>query len=435
MTIPAATEIPPRPFWARTGFLIACVAILICVRMPEIILKGRFWTEEGKVFFHNAWTLPPLQALFFSFAGYMNLSANAGTLAARWLMPLPLAPYMTIGLSLLVMLCPFLVLLTARDHWLQPPHVRLAAVALALFVPNSQEVWLQTLHCQFHLALCAGLILALEELPFAPVRWFRRTLLFLAPLCGPIALVLLPLFVARAWLDKSWPRLAQAISLGAGAAIQLAFFFNFFPDRHYQLDPVTFLNLITLRHLVVPFLGIHHYSQSISEAVRSRLASGHIPLKATLLPFLVFIPLAYLVWRQRRQSAALWFFVAFGVLATFSYYGALDGAKAMLILHAGARYVFAPQALLGFSILALAAARPQPFSLAAWGVVAWLLLLGAWEYAHPWSLMANGPAWSSQIAAWRANPNHRIDLWPEGWWVYLPPQPTAPTPKTPNTEP
>ena len=65
---------------------------MICLRMPDIIATGRFWCEEGNVFFHNAWVLPAGKALFNPFGGYLNLAANAATLAGRWLLPVPPPP-------------------------------------------------------------------------------------------------------------------------------------------------------------------------------------------------------------------------------------------------------------------------------------------------------------------------------------------------------
>ena len=116
--------------------LLLC-ALLVCARMPNIVIEGRFWAEEGNVFFHNAWTLPPLRALFTSYAGYLNLATNAATLAARWLLPLRLAPYLTILVGLLGQLCAPLLLLTARDAWLGPTWRRIVAVLLVLLVPEA----------------------------------------------------------------------------------------------------------------------------------------------------------------------------------------------------------------------------------------------------------------------------------------------------------
>ena len=73
--------------------MVALPALAICARMPEIVIKGRFWAEEGDVFFHEAWVLPPMRALFRSYGGYLNLAANIGTLAARWLLPVSSAPH------------------------------------------------------------------------------------------------------------------------------------------------------------------------------------------------------------------------------------------------------------------------------------------------------------------------------------------------------
>src|SRR3978361_639414 len=77
-------------------------AALVCLRMPEIVIKGRFWAEEGRYFYHDAWVMPPLQALLAPVGGYLNIVANASTLAARWLLPLRLAPYLTIAAALAV---------------------------------------------------------------------------------------------------------------------------------------------------------------------------------------------------------------------------------------------------------------------------------------------------------------------------------------------
>ena len=127
-----------------------------------IVVAGRFWAEEGQHFFEDAWFMAPLPALFTSFGGYLNLVANAAAVLARWLMPLRLAPYLTISTGLFFQLCPPLLVLGARDAWLQPFNVRCSAWLLLLLVPASEEIWLQTLHCQFELSLCCAIILALD---------------------------------------------------------------------------------------------------------------------------------------------------------------------------------------------------------------------------------------------------------------------------------
>ena len=318
--------------------MLVLLASMICLRMPEIIIKGRFWAEEGYVFFHYAWVLPPTQALFHQAGGYLNLVANAGTLAARWLLPLRLAPYLTMGLALLIQLCPLLLLLNARDPWLRARLTGVAAVLLVLFVPAVEEIWLQTLHCQFELTLCCGIILALRPDPMCSATTvFRSTLLLLAPLCGPGAIALLPLFLARAVFSRDPERFGQVLILGLGAALQLGLFFHAADGRGYSLDPIVLLNVFTVRHLYLPFLGVDR-AELAAQSIEASLRSGHVALGATMLPVLTFGPLLLLTFRCDDGRPAFWLLAGGGMIACVSYFGAIGGAEVLIHARAGGRH-------------------------------------------------------------------------------------------------
>jgi hypothetical protein len=263
-----------HPF-LRVALPLAVFALLVCIDMPQIIVQGRFWAEEGTIFFENAWVMAPASALFTSYGGYLNLIANAATLAARWFVPLPMAPYVTIATGLVFQLCPPLLLLTARDAWLQKLPVRVAGLLLLLLVPASQEVWLQTLHCQFELLLCCAIILACD----IATGWravLRLALLTLAPLTGVVCMTLGPLFLLRAIMDRSGARLVQTVALGVPALVQLVFFFHAVPGRGYALHGVLLLCAITIHHLALPFLGID-MANTIAAAIREALRTSHVP--------------------------------------------------------------------------------------------------------------------------------------------------------------
>ncbi len=400
-----------------TAAALGLFALLVCVRMPEIIIKGRFWAEEGQVFFANAWTMPPGQALLNAYGGYLNLIANAATLAARWVMPLRLAPYLTITVSLLVQLCAPALLLTAKDRWLQPLGVRLAGVLLLLLVPSTGEIWLQTLHCQFQLLLCCGIILGLD-VPVGRAVWFRTGMLVLAPLCGPVVIALVPLFMARAAIDRSRARLMQTMALGVGSAIQLVVFFHpdAIADRGYTLRPLTLLHVFAVRHVVVPFLG-----PGAALALGRALQAGELPLVAAALPVCVFGPAVVAMLWPGRPRAPLWLMAAGLVAACVSYFGARGGAATLISVYAGERYIFAPQALFALSVLALAASSGRFVSWAARAAVAWLLMVGGLGYFHPVPDTRDGPSWRAEVAAWQADPAHRLYLWPPNWRVQLMP--------------
>src|SRR5262245_2280531 len=300
-------EAAPRTRWRvrSTALLLAAFAVLVCTRMPAIVVKGRFWAEEG-LFFRNAWTKPPVEALLAPVGGYLNIAASGVTLAASALLPLAYAPYLTIAMALLVQLFPPLLLLTARDEWLQLWPARLGAVLLLLLLPASEEIWLHTLHCQFELTLCCGIILALD----ADKGWraaLRLCLLVLAPLCGPGAITLLPLFVARAALERSAARGAQALMLSAGAAVQLLACFTPDPRRAYTFDPAILLTIIAVRHLAVPLFGLGR-GQAIAVMLRAAARAGEPLLVWVIPPLMLLAAFGIATLRVGLRGSAIWLF-------------------------------------------------------------------------------------------------------------------------------
>ncbi len=408
----------PSPAWL---LVLMAFAVLVCLRMPQIILKGRFWAEEGRFFFHNAWVLPPGQALLEPVGGYLNLVANGATLAARWLMPLRLAPYMTITVALLIQLLPPLLILTARDGWLRGPLTRISGVLLLLLVPASEEIWLQTLHCQFELTLCCGIILVLEP-EAGLLGLLRLAILLLAPLCGPGAIALIPLFLLRLAGDRNAARLLQVVVLCLAAALQISLFLRSTPGRGFSLDPAVLLCIMTVRHLALPFLGGAR-AEGIAAAIRARLASGHTPHVATILPILVGGMLALMVAARPAPRPAFWLLAAALLIAVLSYFGAIGQATSLIDVRLGERYAFVPEALFSLALLALTVTTWRPLALLGWIAIAWQLTIGAQQFAHPWTLTSDGSAWRPQVAGWRLHPGQPLNLWPDGWTVTL--EPTA----------
>jgi hypothetical protein len=395
--------------------LLVVFGSMICLRMPQIIVEGRFWCEEGNVFYRNAWLLAPGTALFNSFGGYLNLAPNAATLAARWLLPVAYAPYLTIALGLLVQLCPLALLLDARDDWMKPLAVRVAAILLILFVPAVEEIWLNSLHCQFQLTLCCAIILSLESYGAMTRRSLARyAVLLVAPLCGPGAIALLPLFALRTAMDRSAGRFWQTVFLAVGSFLQLALFFHHEQSRSYSLDPSLLLNIFTVRHLYLPYLGIDH-ARIAAAAIEARRLSGHVPLKATLLPILVFGPLLVLSLLHRRTGPAFWFLTAGGLVACASYYGAIAGAETLIDARNGGRYVFVPQALFSLALLALAVNATVPVLRLLWVPVIWLLCVGGYEFVHPWQFVAHGPPWRDEVDRWEQDPSYKLHVWYGSW--------------------
>jgi hypothetical protein len=392
---------------------------LICLRMPDIVLHGRFWAEEGKVFFSDAWRLPAGKMLFRPYGGYLNLVANAGAMGARSLVSVERAPYFTTGLALVFQTCPAILILSSGASWLRSRWAIVAALLILATPPASEEVWLQTLHSQFHLAVCAGLILAMPAQSGRCLNAFRLALLVLGPLCGPACIILLPFFALRAIIEKSQARLWQTLALLSSSALQIGMFLSVQQGRSYHIDSSVLASVMLVRHLFVPLMG-SHAAVPLADWIHGRYAAGAIPWSAVMLSCATFACWIWVVLRRWREAPA-WLLIAGLAIAALSYYGAIDGGTNLLSVGFGLRYSFAPQVLMSFSLLALASARRGAVSYAAATVLCWLIVVGLAGYFTPSSpVFAHGPDWRSEVAAWRADQCHRLAIWPSGWVMDLP---------------
>jgi hypothetical protein len=412
---------PPRGGFgpASRGVLLLVFALLVAAKLPNILLLGRFWAEEGALFLLRAWQMPWYRALFAPWAGYLNLTANLGGILAWHLPPLAWAPYVTSALAMGIQLCPAILLLSSRDPWLQRRWVLLAALLLVLTVPAADEVWLSSIESHFHLNLCAGIILALA-VPVGAAGLFRLLLLLLGALSGPGSWVLTPLFVVRAVLERSWRRAGQAAALGLGVLLQLGFFYTHHAGRPYAIRPLRFLEIAFSKHMLLPFIGLRQ-GRSIGEHLYQAVHAGHVPRWPIYLA-VTGGALAVAVFATTRRTEPRWLALAAAFLAGASYIGSMGDPTAMVMPQAGGRYAFAPQALLALAVLAVAATQGGRVGLIAKFITLWWIAIGVAYFFDPVSFVfATGPGWRRELSRHIADPSHVVASWPPGWIVPLPP--------------
>jgi hypothetical protein len=411
----------PRRDLGPLGRLLALAAFLAAVaaRLPKVALKGRFYAEEGPFFFGYAWHMPWRDALTHTLGGYLNIVASGATLAdaalvrAGWL-SLEHAPYFTEAVALAFQACPAVLVLTARADWLTGRWRRLAALALLATPPLAEQVWLHTLHSQFHLGVAAALLLALEAEAGPALTAFRLALLALGPLTGPAAILLAPLFVARAAWERTPARIAQAAAIALGSAVQLGLFYAGSRARAFGIDAPTLLAVLGVRHVALPLFG-PDVAMGLAAGGRAALRAGALPWLAMGLGAAAGLgALAFAATRWRRPEA--WLSVAALALAVVSYIGGIRSGPLMLDPEFAGRYAFAPLVLAALAALAACETAPR----ARWGV-GWLVVVGLYAGLRPLPDIANGPDWRAEVRAWRADPEHRLEVWPKGWKLDLAP--------------
>lgn len=405
--------------------LLAGFLVLILLRLPQVWQFGRFFCEEGTIFFSYAWHRPASEALWRSFAGYTNLAANASTVLAVQLVrsgtiALEHAPYVTMGIATLFQLIPAALILTGKGTWLDTRSAVIASMLIVAISPMTEEVFANVLHIQFHLALCAGLILALDVPVHRRARVLYGVLLFLAPLSGPGAIILLPLFCLRTLIDKDAGRAVQTIVLGTAAAIQLLFFYTASPLRGDLLDPVSLLDLLFIRLGVMPLLSApiaNLYGVRIFADSRDH---GLIWLGTAVIAFAYFAALLAFASRSRKDPA-IWL-ISSGLLVASVAFGAgmLPLPPGVVYLSTAAqRYNFVPLTLIGMGLVAMSTRANPPLAWVFRGLTFLFLASGALTYAAPIDDMAHGPNWGDEVARWRANNQYRPKVWPSTWEVDL----------------
>jgi hypothetical protein len=412
--------------WQRAS-LFAAVALLTACRLPGAWRHGRLLGEEGTIFLAFAWHRSTGEALGRSFGGYLNLAANSITLLTarlvQWgILPLKFAPYLTMVTAFLFQLLPALLILTGSARWLANRGAVITALLILAIAPLTEEVFFNVLHIQFHLALSAALILALD----IPRSQFSRlgymAILIVAPLCGPGAIILVPFFVLRALLERCPARLAQTAAVASGAALQLTLFFVPNPARGQLFDPMTIAAIIFVRLVALPLAGWWN-----AESIGGLIHAAHYQRGGGLWWWTAiagavgyFGVLIRLALRDRRDSA-VWLIVPGLVVAIVSFGGGSIsmGSRQWLGPTAGERYNFLPLILISFGLIALAT-RPEgkhrPFAAT---LCLLTLFSGAITFGRPLAEVSTGATWGDETAIWYRDHNHPLATWPETWTVDL----------------
>lgn len=404
------------PRWQRWALLPA-FALLLALRLPLAWQHGRFLDEEATVFLAYAWHFPFADAVLRPFAGYLNLGATLPTAllaqaAKTHIFSLENAPYVTMLLGLLLQTFPALLLLTGKADWISSKTNKLLALLVLALLPATEEVYFNVLHIQFQLALCVALLLALDVPASRPLKIFSAAILVLAPLCGPGAIVFLPLFALRAMIEKDPARLHQILFLSAGSALQFSLFYSASPIRGFSPDAVTTTASLSARFIVMPLFGGGAADRVADLIVRSQLHGYLLTSCFAALAMLYFGLLAYSAWRYRRRT--VWLIAGALTIAVVTLRAGLAHPNPYFALYAslGQRYNFLPLALLGLAIvgsIGLAKGRERTVYVA---LTALMLTTGTIQYFRPREEYAHGPIWSEEVQNWRQDHRHKLRAWP-----------------------
>lgn len=400
---------------------LAILAILAFLRAPWVLLNGRFWAEEGTIHFAHAHNEGGIAGLTFidQRAGYLNLIPNLGTWLAS-LVPLSIAPLVTTWLSFLVLLFVLWVVIAWPSDLLPTATSRLVAGGLLLIGPAAHpEVWLNTINSQTYCGVL-GIVLLFVRLDELSERRFSVSLvaLLVAALSGLYTTILTPLFLWRAYRDRTRRTLIQAGVITAATAFQGIVLLVSRTSGSLEDSKLT---IPGAAELLGTFAGLHVAPMALGRSESDALAANVIEprrawvLAVVLVAVLVIGALAFAV-RESSLALLLPLGGAFVLTEVFVQVGAWGLADA--------RYAVVP-----LSILSLLLAHGIGISTSsltrgvAIGLVAAASIGGLAEY---WTekrialACVECPDWNHEIEAWETDPSDGLEIWPYPPWPFSP---------------
>lgn len=405
----------------KEAYFVAIVMVLFLIlsfwKMRGFLLEGRFWAEEGVHFYtdisrhDNIWG-----ALGYLFHGHLEIMTNFIVLLSTKV-DLQYAPLVTTYGSLVLQLIPVVFVVGSYQS------LGLSRLNVALFVitlvglAQSAEVWANSINLHFHFAVLAAVMLVIEPKTMTQ-KWGSCILVAVSGLSGIPANFLVPIFLLKAFFEKSKISWIHALILTATALLQIALLFANQLEmgaRQLTLPPLITWYAIIAQMIWSPLAGFQIFKDAIF-----MMHGGITGETWTLLRSLIIaafgtglIGYIFISAFRRKHSVILLLIGSSLSLALMSVFTAL-GEKLGLVSEFGAgRYFFASNFLGCLAFFVLASQRQN------WMIRIFSLILVLSSFSRV-RHMFEGPSWSISLKEAIESNSSEIKIWPHGWQMANP---------------
>lgn len=372
------------------------------------MVHGFIYDEEATVYLRYAWDAGIWRALVAPHQGYYAFFPNVcGIIAAR-VVPLMQAARFCFWAEIAVqMLLVYMVVQCERfeSYW-----TKALAVAIALLSPPTETIATSTIHGQFFLAAMTGIILVSDA---ERLRRARLLALLFAGLTGVTSCVLMPFFLVQARKERSPARIAQARVLIACTLVQVMVLY-FQPWILH--GPHSTFGFYSGALLAFGVLG-HFFTYAAHAKACAAIGSTKLEhwrdlwwagVSAGAIVYAGFI--LFLSARAGRSAKLLVGAAFLSLAVSFKRSGAIDSD---LMCGSGGRYFFIFNVLVGFALLLVRSKKLGWKSQVAAVMIAACVVSGAMDVRVRWR-RPHVPDWQEQVAHWRTDHRHPIELRP-GW--------------------
>jgi|GEM_PF-148953 len=320
---------------------VGAAAIILFIRKTDVWLYPQFWAEDSQVFFNHAAHFGAA-SIFTPYAGYhhflLRCIANmAMHFDIRW------APAIYVYTSIAVTLGVILLLFSTR---VDLPYKPLLALAIAL-VPHTGEVFLNLTNLQWITAIALLIILFKIDAPDLASCIGDCILVFIFGITGPFVILLLPLYIYRAFHFKSRFSIILVVSALLASAIQLeAMVTQPAAPAASPMDWGQAIEIIGFRTFGRMFLG---------GAFGTRIG----PALTAVLGGVVAGILAWSCWSHKsRRTTYIFLWALLGIFSAAAVFRFGGNQGILLLYKMGDRYFFLPSILILWIIILLSERRP-----------------------------------------------------------------------------
>lgn len=208
-------------------FILFLLAAISFYRSPDIFLEGRFWGEDGSIYFQNALKNKFFENFFkiyYPTEGYYNLFPRIAALIASSV-SIEFAALINVYMSYSILFYIFILAIFSNSFLLENKKQKFLFCFLILFCSSFvPEVWINSINAQIY--FCALSILILFSMSNNGINFkiINFIALFVGGFSSSYVAVLFPFFFIKYYLIKSKNFLFEAFIVLFSFLFQLSFY-------------------------------------------------------------------------------------------------------------------------------------------------------------------------------------------------------------------
>jgi len=379
----------------RVILLLACVFVII-FREINLLVYPRFWAEEGQLFYPFALKYSVVTIFATPLVGYLTLFNSIISAIQAKLFSIESAPLLSTYAGFIVQLVPVvIVIFTSHEFWNSAVKKIICSLIIVVLVPP--EMFLNTTNSHFIFGLITFLVMVVPAFKLPSFKKYSfRILLIIGGLTGPASMFLSPIFIYKAYREKSKEKYVQAAILSLCAIIQASviIYTLLYSNNYKRLQPFD-LNLTAAAFFTDNFsLNMNRMSFGIA----------------------MFFLYVYLFIKNRKSFEHRIFLLSFIVISVFSTLGSLN-------MQGAPRYSYIPTVIfmmmLAFEFFELKITQLNSSYLLAsvFFVPCFLMSFMCYTYRMQYVYQPGLPVWKDEVAKYRLDSNYKPIIHPDYLFV------------------